>query len=78
MTHQEQQAIREYFYNILKFKDKNDYLEYSVSTLAFSYLMGMDPNECRYMEVESDWTPDLIQEYEDIEGFIHRLIKEFE
>ena len=78
MTHQEQQEIREYFSNILKFKDKNDYLEYSVSALVFSYLMGMDPNECRYMEVESDWTPDLIQEYEDIEGFIHRLIKEFE
>lgn len=78
MSKQKQQEIRDFFSKTLKFSDKNDYYEHSVSALAFSYILSMDPSECVYMNVEPDWTTEQIDEYEEVESFIYRLLKEIE
>ena len=76
MTKSEQQAVKEYFANVLHYTTKEHFTEHLVSALVFSYLMGMDPSECKYMCVESDWSREEVNEYDDIESFIHQMIRE--
>lgn len=50
-------------------------LENSINSLVFSYLVGMHPEECRYMELETEMTPDQVEEYYNVEDCILRLKK---
>lgn len=78
MSKQEQQDVRNYFSLVLKYNTKEDFTDHSISSLVFSYLMGIDPEECNHMCVESEWSDDEINEYDEIESFIWQLIKEFD
>ena len=78
MTTSEEKDIRNYFSNLLEFTLKTDYTTYTISALVFSYLLGMDPENCNNMYVECDWTNEEIDEYNEIESIIHRIINEFD
>ena len=78
MTQSEKNQVNEFFTTVLKYKKKEQYLEYPVSALVFSYLMGMDPAECRNMYVESEWSKEEINEYDDIEAYVHQIIRELD
>lgn len=75
MTNLERE-VRDYFNRC--FSDDPDILkEYNPKTLTFSFIMGMHPNECEYMEVEEEvFTPEQIREYEEIESIINRIKRE--
>lgn len=64
--------IREYF---SKCFDNGEEIieEFNEKTLTFSYLLGMYPEECRYMEVETDWTAEDIRQYDEIESIIYKI-----
>ena len=57
------------------FLDDPDILQkYDSKTLTFSYILGMHPSECMYMEVEEDdWSSSQIREYDEIESIISKL-----
>lgn len=78
MTKSEQKAVKDYFNDILGYKTKSDYREHPINALVFSYLVGMDPEECHGMELESEMSREEINEYYDIEGYINQLVKELE
>lgn len=70
-----EKAVREYFEKCIT---KDEFEENNVNTLVFSFLVGMPPEECKYMEVETEWTPEEVDQYYDVEGIIHRLKMEKE
>ncbi len=50
--------------------------EYSEEVLAFSFLLGLPPEECIGMYVETDWDPELIEQYDDVLDMIIRCKKD--
>lgn len=74
MSRFKDEEILKYFKDVYKDKYKDVLLENSVNSLVFSYLVGMPPEECKYMELESEMDDEQVEEYYEIEGIIHRLI----
>ena len=65
--------VRDYFNKCLS---KDEIEDNPVNALVFSYLMGMDPKECRGMELESEMDSSQIDEYYEVEGIINKIKRE--
>lgn len=65
-----EKAVREYFEKCIT---KDEFEENNVNTLVFSFLVGMPPEECKYMDIEPEWTSEEVDQYYEVEGIIHRL-----
>ena len=56
---------------IRMWKKKREWTTYSPEVLTFSALLGLPPAECTGMYVESDWTDEQIDEYEEIVDYLY-------
>lgn len=75
MTASMEKNLREY---MNRYYTPDQLKEYSAQMLAFSYLLGMPAEECRDMYPESDWSNEQLEEYDDIEGMLHRIKSELD
>lgn len=48
---------------------------YSSEVLAFAYMLGLAPDECTGMYVESDWEPEWIIDYNRLVILIDKVRK---
>lgn len=46
---------------------------YSIRTLTFGYLMGMYPNECEGIDVESEFSDDQLDEYDRVYDAMYQI-----
>lgn len=65
--------VRSYFDDCIS---KEEFENNNVNTLVFSFLTGTPPEECKYMELETEMEQSMIDDYYNVEGIIHRMIKE--
>lgn len=66
--------LKEYVNRHLKiWKERGEWENYSAEVLTFSCLLGLPPEECTGMYVESDWEPEQVEEYDEITDYLYAL-----
>ena len=70
--------VKKYFTECFKDVSMEDlFMENNDQTLTFSFIMGLPPEECRYMEVEPEFTDEDIRQFDEVEGEVCRIRREF-
>lgn len=64
------------FFESLK-KEGVNLRDYSTNTLVFSYLMGMNPDQCEGMDLEPEFDDDQIEEYYEVENIVLEIRRNF-
>lgn len=64
------------FFESLK-KEGVNLRDYSINALVFSYLMGMNPDQCVGMDLEPEFGDDQINEYYEVENIILEIRRSF-
>ena len=55
---------------------ESEILSENAQTLAFSFLLGMKPSECREMQPESEWSEEQLDLYEDVLSIFYTIKRE--
>ena len=55
---------------------ESEILSENAQTLAFCFLLGLEPTECRGMQPESEWSEEQLDQYEDVLSIFYTIKRE--
>ena len=61
--------------DFMKRRKERGETDYSPETLAFSFLLGLPPNECEGLYPETDWDTQVLNQYDFVVDCIYRIAR---